>query len=165
MTRTGSSGQPQGIIVNAEATGSAASIVNFPTGGMDVPSLQSMLEDLAGKKAGIQPDSCGWLVGEAIYKSLQGLSDPSGKLPLVSTVVRNNKITKTMMGLPLEVSSNMPATKVLLANFKQACRLLFWSPGVDIIVNPYTGTGEVQCVGQFYCNLALPRPELVVLGR
>ena len=69
-----------------------------------------------------------------------------------------------MMGLPLEVSSKMPATKVLLANFKQACRLLFWSPGVDIIVNPYTGTGEVQCVGQFYCNLALPRPELVVLG-
>ena len=165
LTGTGSSGQPQGIIVNAEATGSAASIVNFPTGGMDVPSLQSMLEDLAGKKAGIQPDSCGWLVSEAIYKSLQGLSDPSGKLPLVSTVVRNNKITKTMMGLPLEVSSKMPATKVLLANFKQACRLLFWSPGVDIIVNPYTGTGEVQCVGQFYCNLALPRPELVVLGR
>ena len=165
LTGTGSSGQPQGIIVNAEATGSAASIVNFPTGGMDVPSLQSMLEDLAGKKAGIQPDSCGWLVGEAIYKTLQGLSDPSGKLPLVSTVVRNNKITKTMMGLPLEVSSNIPATKVLLANFKQACRLLFWSPGVDIIVNPYTGTGEVQCVGQFYCNLALPRPELVVLGR
>ena len=132
---------------------------------MDVPSLQSMLEDLAGKKAGIQTDSCGWLVGEAIYKSLQGLSDPSGKLPLVSTVVRNNKITKTMMGLPLEVSSNMPATKVLLANFKQACRLLFWSPGVDIIVNPYTGTGEVQVVAQMYTNLALPRPELVVLGR
>ena len=165
LTGTGSSGQPQGIIVNAEATGSAASIVNFPTGGMDVPSLQSMLEDLAGKKAGIQPDSCGWLVGEAIYKSLQGLSDPSGKLPLVSTVVRNNKITKTMMGLPLEVSSNMPATKVLLANFKQACRLLFWSPGVDIIVNPYTGTGQVECVAQMYTNLALPRPELVVLGR
>ena len=32
------------------------------------------------------------------------------------------------MGLPLEVSSNMPASKVLLANFKQACRLLFWNP-------------------------------------
>ena len=51
LTGTGSSGQPEGLIVNAEATGSAASIVNFPTGGMDVPSLQSMLEDLAGKKA------------------------------------------------------------------------------------------------------------------
>ena len=148
-----------------EATGSAASIVNFPTAGMDVLSLQSMLEDLAGKKAGIQPDSCGWLVSEGVFKTLQGLSDPSGKLLLVSTVVRNNKITKTMMGLPLEVSSNMPATKVLLASFKQACRLLFWSPGVDIIVNPYGGGGEVQCIGQFYCNLALPRPELVVLGR
>ena len=84
-----------------EATGSAASIVNFPTAGMDVPSLQNMLEDLAGKKAGIQPDSCGWLVSEGVFKTLQGLSDPSGKLPLVSTVVRNNKITKTMMGLPL----------------------------------------------------------------
>ena len=108
---------------------SAASIVSFPTAGMDVPSLQNILEDLAGKKAGIQPDSCGWLVSEGVFKTLQGLSDPSVKLPLVSTVVRNNKITKTMMGLPLEVSSNMPASKVLLANFKQACRLLFWNPG------------------------------------
>ena len=56
-------------------------------------------------------------------------------------------------------------TKVLLANFKQAARLLFWSPSFDVIINPYTGSGEVQCVGQFYCNLALPRPEVVVLGR
>jgi hypothetical protein len=69
-----------------------------------------------------------------------------------------------MMGLPLEVSSNMPASKILLANFQQATRLLFWKPGLDIIVNPYTGTGQVQVVAQLYCNLALPRPELVVLG-
>ena len=164
LTGTGASGQPEGIITNAEKSGSTASLLSFPTAGVDTSSLQDMLEDLIGKQAGIEPDQCGWLVGEAIFKTLQGLSDPSGKLPLVSTVMRNGRITREMMGLPLEVSSNMPASKVLLANFQQAARLLFWKPGLDIIVNPYGGGGEVQVVAQLYCNLALPRPELVVLG-
>ena len=147
-----------------EATGSAASIVNFPTAGMDVPSLQNMLEELAGKKAGIQPDSCGWLVSEGVFKTLQGLSDSSGKLPLVSTVVRNNKITKTMMSLPLEVSSSMPSGKVLLANFKQAARILFWAPGIDVLIHPFTGAQEIQATAQLYTNLGILREELVVLG-
>ena len=164
LTGTGASGQPEGIITNAEKSGSTASLVSFPTAGVDTSSLQDMLEDLIGKQAGIEPDQCGWLMGENIFKTIQGLSDPSGKLPLVSTVMRNGRITREMMGLPLEVSSNMPASKILLANFKQAARLLFWKPGLDIIVNPYTGTGQVQVVAQLYCNLALPRPELVVLG-
>jgi HK97 family phage major capsid protein len=164
LTGTGASGQPEGIITNAEKSGSTASLVSFPTAGVDVSSLQDMLEDLVGKQAGIEPDQCGWLVGEAIFKTLQSLSDPSGKLPLVSTVMRNGRITREMLGLPLEISSNMPASKILLANFQQAARLLFWKPGLDIIVNPYGGTGQVQVVAQLYCNLALPRPELVVLG-
>ena len=125
LTGTGTNGQPQGLITAAEASGSAASVVSFPTAGVDASSLQNMLEDLAGLKSGIQQDSCGWLVGEAIYKTLQGLADPSGKVPLITTQVVGERACKYMLRLPLEVSANMPSGKILLSNFKQSCHLLY----------------------------------------
>jgi len=164
LTGLGDSGQPRGLVVAAEASGSESSLVTFPTSGVNTSSLQDMFEDLVSKKAGIEPDENGWLVGESVFKTLQGLSDPSGTAPLVQTVVRNNKITKTMMSLPLEVSSSMPSGKVLLANFKQAARILFWSPGIDILIHPFTGAAEVQATAQLYTNLGILREELVVLG-
>ena len=103
-------------------------------------------------------------MGESVFKTLQGLSDPSGTAPLVQTVVRNNKITKTMMSLPLEISSSMPSGKVLLANFKQAARILFWAPGLDVLIHPFTGSQEIQATAQLYTNLGILREELVVLG-
>ena len=123
-----------------------------------------MLEDLAGLKSGIEPDSCGWIIGAAIYKTLQGLADPSGKVPLITTQVVGERACKYMLGLPLEVSSNMPSGKVLLSNFKQSCRLLFWFPNVDLVINPFTGNQQSEVVGQQYANIAIPRPELLVLG-
>ena len=59
LTGTGTNGQPQGLITATEASGSAASVVSFPTAGVDVSFLQDMLEDLAGLKSGIELDSCG----------------------------------------------------------------------------------------------------------
>ena len=59
LTGSGTNGEPRGLITAAEASGSAASLVSFPTGGVDVGSLQNMLEDLAGLKSGTEPDSCG----------------------------------------------------------------------------------------------------------
>ena len=144
LTGTGTGGQPQGLITAAEASGSAASLVSFPTGGVDVSSLQDMLEDLAGLKFGIDPDSCGWIVGEAIYKTLQGLADPSGKVPLITTQVVGERACKYMLGLPLEVSSNMPSGKVLLSNFKQSCRLLFWFPNAERKTIPITIANAIR---------------------
>jgi hypothetical protein len=69
-----------------------------------------------------------------------------------------------MLNLPLEVSANMPSGKVLLSNFKQSCRLLHWFPNLDLVVNPFTGNQQIEVVGQQYANLAIPRPELLVLG-
>ena len=69
-----------------------------------------------------------------------------------------------MLNLPLEVSSNMPSGKVLLSNFKQSCRLLYWFPNVDLIINPFTGNQQIEVVAQQYVNIAIPRPELLVLG-
>ena len=164
LTGTGADRQPQGLITAAEASGSTASAVNLPTAGVDVSSLQDMLEDLAGLKSGIEPDSCGWIVGEEIYKTLQGLADPSGKVPLITTQVVGERACKYMLNLPLEVSSNMPSGKVLLSNFKQSCRLLYWFPNVDLIITPYTGNQQIEVVAQQYVNIAIPRPELLVLG-
>jgi len=164
LTGTGTDGQPQGLITAAEASGSAASLVSFPTAGVDVSSLQNMLEDLAGLKSGIEPGSCGWIIGEAVYKTLQGLADPSGKVPLITTQVVGERACKYMLGLPLEVSANMPSGKVLLSNFKQSCRLLFWFPNLDLVVNPFTGNQQIEVVAQQYVNIAIPRPELLVLG-
>ena len=70
VSLTGTDGQPQGLITAAEASGSAASLVSFPTDGVDVSSLQDMLEDLAGLKSGIVLDSCGWIIGQSFYKTL-----------------------------------------------------------------------------------------------
>jgi len=164
LTGTGTDGQPQGLITAAEASGSAASLVSFPTAGVDVSSLQDMLEDLAGLTSGLEPDSCGWIIGEAVYKTLQGLADPSGKVPLITTQVVGERACKYMLGLPLEVSSNMPSGKVLLSNFKQSCRLLYWFPNVDLVINPFTGNQQIEVVAQQYVNIAIPRPELLVLG-
>lgn len=164
LVGTGANGEPLGLIASAEASGSASHLVTFPSAGVDASSLQDMLEDLAAQKAGIEPDACGWIVGEAVYKRLQGLTDPSGTQPLIHVATINGKARKFLLNLPLEVSSNMPAGKVVLANFRQACRLLYWTPNMDVIINPFGGTGQVQVVAQQYCNLAILRPELVVLG-
>ena len=162
MSRFGN--QKKGLITAAEASGSAASSVSLPTAGVDVSSLQDMLEDLAGLKSGIEPDSCGWIIGQSVYKTLQGLADPSGKVPLITTQVVGERACKYMLGLPLEVSSNMPSGKVLLSNFKQSCRLLYWFPNVDIVINPFTGNQQIEVVAQQYANIAITRPELLIIG-
>ena len=75
------------MITVAEAFGSAASVTSFPTAGVSVSFLQDMLEDLAGLKSGIEPDSWGWIVGAVIYKKLQELAYPSSKVPLITAQV------------------------------------------------------------------------------
>jgi len=60
LTGLGTSGQPRGLVVAAEASGSESSLVTFPTSGVNTSSLQDMLEDLIGKKAGVEPDQCRW---------------------------------------------------------------------------------------------------------
>ena len=75
------------MITVAEAFGSAASVTSFPTAGINVISLQDMLEDLVGLESGIEPDSRGWFVGAAIDKKLRGLAYLRSKVPLITTQV------------------------------------------------------------------------------
>ena len=124
-----------------------------------------MLEDLAGLKSGIEPDSCGWIVGEVIYKTLQGLVDPSCKVSLITTKVVGESTYKYLLGLLLEVPANTPSGKILLSNFKQSYRLLCWFENVDIVTNLYTGNQQIEVVAQHYANIAIPRPELPIVGR
>ena len=107
LTGTGTDVEAQGLITVAEASGSAASVVSFPTAGVNVSSWQEMLEDLAGLRSRIEPNSCGWIVGEVIYKTLQGLVDPSCKVPLITTKVVGESTYKYLLGLLLEVSANL----------------------------------------------------------
>jgi hypothetical protein len=115
-----------------------------------------MLEDPAGLKSGIEPDSCGWIVGEVIYKTLQGLVDPSCEVPLTTTKVVGESTYKYLLGLLLEVPANKPSGKILLSNFKQSYRLLCWFENVDIVTNLYTGNQQIEVVAQHYANIAIP---------
>lgn len=115
-----------------------------------------MLEDLAGLKSGIEPDSCGWIVGAVIYKTLQGLVDPSCKVPLITTMVVGESTYKYLLGLLLEVPANKPSGKILLLNFKQSYRLLCWFENVYIVTNLYTGNQQIEVVAQHYANIAIP---------
>ena len=115
-----------------------------------------MLEDLAGLKSGIEPDSCGWIVGAVIYKTLQGLVDPSCKVPLITTMVVGESTYKYLLGLLLEVTANKPSGKILLSNFKQSYRLLCWFENVDIVTNLYAGNQQIEVVAQHYTNIAIP---------
>ena len=124
-----------------------------------------MLEDLAGLKSEIEPDSCGWIVGAVIYKTLQGLVDPSCKVPLITTMVVVESTYKYLLGLLLEVPANKPSGKILLLNFKQSYRLLCWFENVYIVTNLYTGNQQIEVVAQHYANIAVPRPELPIVGR
>ena len=123
-----------------------------------------MLEDLAGLKSRIEPDSSSWIVGEVIYKTLQGLADPNCKVPLIITKVVGESTYKYLLGLLLEVSANKPSGKILLSNFKQSCRLLYWFLNVDIIINPYTRNQQIEVVAQQSANIAISRPEQQIVG-
>ena len=120
---------------------------------------------MAGLKSGIEPDSCGWIVSEVIYKTLQGLVDPSCKVPLITTKVVGESTYKYLLGLLLEVPSNKLSGKILLSNFKQSYHLLCWFENADIATNLYTGNQQIEVVAQHYANIAIPRPELPMVGR
>ena len=72
---------------------------------------------------------------------------------------------KYLLGLLLEVPANKPSGKILLSNFKQSYRLLCWFENVDIVTNLYTGNQQIEVVAQHYANIAIPRPELPIVGR
>ena len=48
---------------------------------------------------------------------------------------------------------------------QQSCRLLCWFENVDIVTNLYTGNQQIEVVAQQYMNIAIPRPELPIVGR
>ena len=99
------------------------------------------------------------------YKTLQGLVDPSCKVPLITTKVVDESTYKYLLGLLLEVPANKPSGKILLSNFKQSYRLLCWFENLDIVTNLYTGNQQIEVVAQHYANIAIPRPELPIVGR
>ena len=124
-----------------------------------------MLEELAGLKSGIEPHSCGWIVGEVIYKTLQGLVDPSCKVPLIITKVVGGSTCKYLLGLLLKVPANKSSCKILPSNFKQSYCLLCWFENVNILINLYPGNQQIEVVAQHCVNIAIPRPELPIVGR
>ena len=104
----------------------------------------------------------GWWA-KVFSKPCKALAIPQASCLLVSTVMRNGRITREMMGLPLEISSNMPASKILLANFKLAARLLFWALAlISFIHSQEHPKNSGNC--PVYTNLAALQEELVVLG-
>jgi HK97 family phage major capsid protein len=160
----GTDGNILGLLPTIEAAGSPSTVVSFG-GSITTTKIADMVEALANQKAGLQPAACGFVVSPATYKSLLGLSDLSGNLPLVQSLNVMEKLRPYLFSLPLEVSPHMPDGQVLLGNFANACRLLYWVPSLDVIVNPYTETGSSEVIMRQYVNLAILRPNLLVLGK
>jgi HK97 family phage major capsid protein len=163
LVGSGTNGVPLGILTEAVQAESAATTQSFSSSGNPTAAeLQTMVETLGDQGAGLLSNECGFLVHPKMLTKLRALSDPSGKAPLLN--LENGRIWA--LGLPVEVSSSMPETKVLLINAKHAVRLLVWEPTPDILIDEVTSrTAQVRVVATLYVNVFLNRTDLVIVGQ
>ena len=65
-----------------------------------------------------------------------------------------------MCGFPVIVSEAMTAATVLFGNFSMGVALATWGRGVELIINPYTGskTGMIQLTANLHADVFVKRP-------
>lgn len=106
---TGSSGQPTGVINTA-----GVQTVAYGAASPTRAQLLSQLDDLAAKDVDLA--ACQWVCHPQMAVKLYSVVDAASR-PVYDG--------QTLLGLPVRVSSNCPATKVIVADWRQ-CAVPVW---------------------------------------
>ncbi|GAB4371370.1 MAG: hypothetical protein Kow00128_19180 [Deltaproteobacteria bacterium] len=97
-------------------------------------------------------DGGAWAMPSAMWKLLASrVATGSGRL-----LIEDGK----MAGYPVHVTEAMPASTILFGNFALGVAVATWGPGIDVLVNPYSGakSGLVSIVGHVLADVLVRRP-------
>ncbi|MEB3321170.1 MAG: phage major capsid protein, partial [Cyanobium sp.] len=107
---SGSSGQPTGVINTANVQ-----TVSYGTAAPNRTQLLSQLDQLAAVDVDLA--ACAWVVHPRMAVKLFAVVDTANAYPVYDG--------ERMLGLPVRVSSNCPATKVIVGDWRQ-CAVPVW---------------------------------------
>jgi len=153
---TGSSNQPIGL-VNIAGIGTKTFAGSVPTW----PEMMDMVELLGDADGDITRST--WLVHPSMTAALLKLliDFDGGELAVTYSEGRHR-----IAGIPLAISSNVPATTIILADFTTVQQVFFGAP--QIIDDRFSAgksiSGASEIVVMNYCDVVVRDPGLIVVG-
>lgn len=153
----GSTGVPRGILQQAADSGTDFLTVSLPTSGN--PTYSSLLE-IERKHANSRAlsESSAWIVSPTMLETLRGIADGNGH-PVLTSALDGNRL----LGYRIRSTPSCPANKLIFGDFSKIA-LLYWAPGVDLVVDPFTLVSQVVFSVFMYVNHLVLQPGAFVVA-
>jgi len=126
LVGSGSGNEPCGIW-NTQGIGSVSGT------SFSLSTAASIIRAVEDGNVPLSGPGCGWVMPPAVAELLRQREAASGSGFLIDG---NGK----MLSFPVYVTSAMPAASILFGNFAGGVQLAQWGSGIDILINPYTGS-------------------------
>ncbi|WP_432789322.1 phage major capsid protein [Brevibacterium sp. K11IcPPYGO002] len=151
------------FLTGTGADKSVTGIINQPgvqTGVLDASDPDSLLDALAlASAAEVTPNR--WFISGADFFTLRKLKDGDGKYLIVSDLTADAKYT--LFGVPVTVTSKLPAGKAVLANTSEIAVARDTDPSVTLLSERYAEYDEQAIRVTARYDLGLLRPEGVIV--
>ena len=153
----GSTGVPRGILQQAADSGTDFQTVSLPTSGN--PTFSSLIE-IERKHANSRAlsESSAWIVSPTMLETLRGIADGNGH-PVLTSALDGNRL----LGYRIRSTPSCPANKLIFGDFSKIA-LLYWAPGVDLVVDPFTLVSQVVFSVFMYVNHLVLQPGAFVVA-
>ena len=152
----GSTGTPRGLIQLSEDSGTDVETVSLPTSGN--PTYSELIE-IERKHAASRAlsESSAWIVSPTMLETLRGIT--GGGVPVLTAHQDGNRL----LGYRIRSTPSCPANKLLFGDFSKIA-LLFWRPGIDLTVDPFTLVSQIKVNIYMYVNHSILQPGAFVVA-
>ncbi len=93
-----------------------------------------------------------------MLETLRGIADSNGH-PVLTSALDGNRL----LGYRIRSTPSCPANKLIFGDFSKIA-LLYWAPGVDLVVDPFTLVSQVVFSVFMYVNHLVLQPGAFVVA-
>jgi len=152
----GSTGTPRGILQQAADSGTDFQTVSLPTSGN--PTFSSLIE-IERKHAASRAlsEKSSWIVSPTMLETLRTIT--GGGVPVLTAHQDGNRL----LGYRIRSTPSCPANKLIFGDFSKIA-LCYWSPGIDLVSDPFTLVSQVVFSVFMYVNHLVLQPGAFVVA-
>jgi len=147
LAGSGTSSQPTGIL-------NTAGIGSVNGASFTLATAASIVKAVEDGNVPLSGPGVGWVASTDVAQLLRArASNGTGSQPLIN----ENKL----LGFPVYVTTSLPAGTILFGNFAGGVQVAQWGPGIDLLVNPYTGSKNrlISIVANAWCDICCRWPQ------
>ena len=147
LAGSGTFSQPCGLL-------SVSGIASIDGASFSIATAASVIRTVEDGNVPLSGPGVGWVMPPAVAELLRKREAASGSGFLIDGGGK-------MLSFPVYVTTSLPAGTILFGNFSGGVQVAQWGPGIDLLVNPYTGSKNrlISIVANAWCDICCRWPQ------